>query len=398
VEDGTVSTFKELIRKVKSEIREISAEESRARVAAGAALVDVREADEWSQGHVPGAVFIPRGFLESRIEEKVKDKAHPVVLYCAGGTRSAFAAQTLETLGYTNVSSMIGGFGKWKESGFPIEVPKSLSAEQQRRYSRHLLVPEVGEAGQARLLASKALLVGAGGLGSPAGLYLAAAGVGTIGIVDSDVVDLSNLQRQVLHTTQSVGKLKTESAEATIRALNPDVKVVRHDLRLDASNVMEVIAPYDVIVDGCDNFATKYLINDAAVLSGKVNLYGSIFRFDGQISTFVPKDGPCYRCLFPEPTPTELAPSCDEAGVLGVLPGVVGLIQATEGIKAILGKGELLKGRLLSYDALAMTFKQFKVRRDPKCAVCGDHPTIKAPSDLEWSCHFEPRVEAATTA
>ena len=393
-----MSTFKELIRKVKSEINEVSVEEARLRAEKGAVLVDVRETDEWSQGHVPGSVFIPRGFLEQRIEEKVADRSKDVILYCAGGTRSAFAAKSLVELGYANVSSMIGGFGRWKEAGFPIVVPKTLSAEQKSRYSRHLLVPEVGEAGQAKLLASKALLVGAGGLGSPAGLYLAAAGVGTIGLVDSDVVDLTNLQRQVLHTTASVGKPKTESAEATIRALNPDVKVVRHDLRLEAPNVMDVIAPYDVILDGCDNFPTKYLVNDAAVLSGKTNVYGSIFRFDGQASTFVPKDGPCYRCLYPEPTPTELAPSCDEAGVLGVLPGVVGLIQATEAIKVLLGKGELLKGRLLAYDALAMTFKQYKVRRDPKCAVCGDNPTIKAPADLEWSCHFEPRREAVATA
>jgi adenylyltransferase/sulfurtransferase len=393
-----VSTFKELIRKVKSEITEVSVDEARLRAEKGAVLVDVREADEWSQGHVPGSVFIPRGFLEQRIEEKVGDRAADVILYCAGGTRSAFAAKSLAELGYTRVSSMIGGFGRWKEAGFPIVVPKTLSAEQKTRYSRHLLVPEVGEAGQAKLLASKALLIGAGGLGSPAGLYLAAAGVGTIGLVDSDVVDLTNLQRQVLHTTASVGKPKTESAEATIRALNPDVRVVRHDLRLDAGNVMDVIAPYDVILDGCDNFPTKYLVNDAAVLSGKTNVYGSIFRFDGQASTFVPKDGPCYRCLYPEPTPTEMAPSCDEAGVLGVLPGVVGLIQATEAIKALLGKGDLLKGRLLAYDALTMTFKQYKVRRDPKCAVCGDAPTIKAPADLEWSCHFEPRREAMVTA
>jgi molybdopterin/thiamine biosynthesis adenylyltransferase/rhodanese-related sulfurtransferase len=392
-----VSTFKELIRKVKSEIKEVSVEEARLRAEKGAVLVDVRETDEWSQGHVPGSVFIPRGFLEQRIEEKVGDHSKEVVLYCAGGTRSAFAAKSLAELGYSNVSSMIGGFGRWKEAGFPIVVPKTLTAEQKIRYSRHLLVPEVGEAGQAKLLSSKALLIGAGGLGSPAGLYLAAAGVGTIGLVDSDVVDLTNLQRQVLHTTASVGKPKTESAEATIRALNPDVKVVRHDLRLEASNVMDVIAPYDVILDGCDNFATKYLVNDAAVLSGKTNVYGSIFRFDGQASTFVPKDGPCYRCLYPEPTPSELAPSCDEAGVLGVLPGVVGLIQATEAIKVLLGKGELLKGRLLAYDALTMTFKQYKVRRDPKCAVCGDEPTIKAPADLEWSCHFEPRREAMVT-
>jgi molybdopterin/thiamine biosynthesis adenylyltransferase/rhodanese-related sulfurtransferase len=389
-----LSTFKELIRQVKSEIREVSVEEARALAGAGAAVVDVREADEWSQGHLPGAIFIPRGFLELRVEEKVPDKSREVVVYCAGGTRSALGAKTLAQLGYSRVASMAGGFSRWKEAGLPVTVPKTLSAEQKNRYSRHLLVPEVGEAGQTKLLASSVLLVGAGGLGSPAGLYLAAAGVGTIGIVDSDVVDLTNLQRQVLHTTASVGRPKTESAEATIRALNPDVKVVRHDLRLDASNVLEVITPYDVIVDGCDNFSTKYLVNDAAVLTGKTNVYGSIFRFDGQVSTFVPRKGPCYRCLYPEPTPAGLAPSCDEAGVLGVLPGVVGLIQATEAIKVILGKGELLMGRLLTYDALAMTFRQFRVRRDPRCAVCGEEPTIRELQDLEWSCHFEPRGEA----
>ena len=391
-----MSTFKSLIQKVKSEIREVSVQEAHALALAGATLVDVREADEWSQGHAPCSIFIPRGFLELRIEEKVPDKSAEVLLYCAGGTRSALAAQSLGELGYTKVASVAGGFGKWKEAGLPIVIPKTLSAEQQRRYSRHVLVPEVGEAGQQKLLEAKVLLVGAGGLGSPAGLYLAAAGVGTLGILDSDVVDLTNLQRQVLHTTASVGRPKTESAETTIRGLNPDVRVVRHDTRLEAANVMEVIGPYDVIVDGCDNFATKYLVNDAAVLTGKTNVYGSIFRFDGQASTFVPKRGPCYRCLYPEPTPTELAPSCDEAGVLGVLPGVVGLIQATEAIKAILGQGELLVGRLLTYDALAMTFRQFKIRRDPKCAVCGDAPTIKAPSDLVWSCHFEPRALAGT--
>jgi adenylyltransferase/sulfurtransferase len=308
------------------------------------------------------------------------------------------AARTLRDLGYTKVASVAGGFGKWKEAGLPIVVPKTLTAEQSRRYSRHLLVPEVGEAGQQKLLASKVLLVGAGGLGSPAGLYLAAAGVGTLGVLDSDVVDLTNLQRQVLHTTASVGRPKTESAEATIKALNPDVRVVRHDIRLEAANVLDVFAPYDVIVDGCDNFSTKYLVNDAAILLGKTNVYGSIFRFDGQASTFVKGQGPCYRCLYPEPTPTELAPSCDEAGVLGVLPGVVGLIQATEAIKAVLGKGELLTGRLLTYDALTMSFRQFKVRRDPKCAVCGDAPTIKSPSDLEWSCHFEPKALAEARA
>jgi adenylyltransferase/sulfurtransferase len=385
-----------LIRQVKSEIREVSVEEARTLAGAGAVLLDVREADEWSQGHLPGAVFIPRGFLELRVEEKVPDKTREVVVYCAGGTRSALGAKALAQLGYSRVASMAGGFTRWKEAGLPVLVPKTLSAEQKNRYSRHLLVPEVGEAGQTKLLSSSVLLVGAGGLGSPAGLYLAAAGVGTIGIVDSDVVDLTNLQRQVLHTTASVGRPKTESAEATIRALNPDVKVVRHDLRLDASNVLDVITPYDVIVDGCDNFSTKYLVNDAAVLTGKTNVYGSIFRFDGQASTFVPRQGPCYRCLYPEPTPAGLAPSCDEAGVLGVLPGVVGLIQATEAIKVILGKGELLMGRLLTYDALAMTFRQFRVRRDPRCAVCGEEPTIRELQDLAWSCHFEPRGEAVT--
>lgn len=393
-----MSTFKEMIRKVKSEIREVSPEEANAR-AGKAVFVDVREADEWEKGHVPGALFIPRGFLELRIEEKVPDKDSEVIVYCAGGTRSALGARTLQDLGYRNVVSMTGGFGRWKESGLGVRVPKVLSAEQKERYSRHIKVPEVGEAGQARLLESKVLLVGAGGLGCPAGLYLAAAGVGTLGIADFDVVDLSNLQRQILHTNDSVGEKKTASAEKRIRALNPDVKVVRHDERLEASNITDIIAPYDVIIDGCDNFSTKYLINDAAVLAGKTSVYGSILRFEGQMSVFVPREGPCYRCLFPEPTPSEMAPSCDEAGVLGVLPGVVGLIQATEAVKLLLGKGEPLKGRLLTYDALAMTFREYKVRRDPGCAVCGDRPTIREVADLEWSCHVDrPRPEAAVTA
>jgi adenylyltransferase/sulfurtransferase len=383
-----MSTFKEMIRKVRSEIREVSPEEASAR-RDEAVFVDVREADEWEKGHVPGAVFIPRGFLELRIEEKAPDKDREVVVYCAGGTRSALGAKALQELGYRNVLSMSGGFTRWKESGLPVSVPRVLTSEQRERYSRHIKVPEVGEAGQVKLLDSKVLLVGAGGLGCPAGLYLAAAGVGTIGIADFDVVDLSNLQRQVLHTNDSVGRPKTESAEARIRALNPDVRVVRHDERLDSSNVMDVIAPYDVILDGSDNFSTKYLINDAAVLAGKTSVYGSIFRFDGQVSVFVPRQGPCYRCLYPEPTPAEMAPSCDEAGVLGVLPGVVGLIQATEAVKLLLGRGDLLEGRLLTYDALAMRFREFRVRRDPNCAVCGENPTIRQVSDLEWSCHMD---------
>jgi len=382
-----VASFRELIGRVRSGIREASIEEARSLLASGAALVDVREGDEWEQGHLPGATFIPRGYLEQRIEAQVPDKTRPVVLYCAGGTRSALAARTLTELGYAQPVSLAGGFAGWKEAGLPVDVPRVLSAEQRERYSRHLRVPEVGEEGQARLLDAKVLLVGAGGLGCPAGLYLAAAGVGTIGIADFDTVDLSNLQRQVLHTTDRVGRPKTESAEAALRGLNPDVRVVRHDQRLEAANVMDVFKAYDVIVDGCDNFATKYLVNDAAALLRKPVVYGSIFRFDGQAAVFAAGRGPCYRCLYPEPTPPELAPSCDEAGVLGVLPGVVGLIQATEAIKLVLGKGEPLIGRLLTYDALGMRFSEFKVARDPACAVCGDQPTIKQPSDLEWSCH-----------
>ena len=391
-----MSAFTELIRSVKSAIREISVVEAREAQEKGAFVVDVREADEWAQGRVPGAIFIPRGFLEQRIEDKVKDKTADVVLYCAGGTRSAFAARALAELGYTRVSSVVGGFGKWKEAGYPIDLPsRGLSAQQQQRYSRHLLVPEVGETGQQKLLDARVLLIGAGGLGSPAGLYLAAAGVGTVGIVDSDVVDLSNLQRQVLHTDASVGELKTESAAGTIRALNPDVRVVAHSLRLDASNVLDVMAPYDVIVDGCDNFPTKYLVNDAAVLTRKPVVYGSIFRFEGQASVFKAGQGPCYRCLFPEPPPSELAPSCDEAGVIGVLPGTIGLVQATETLKLLLGIGRPLVGRLLTYDALDASYREFRVRRDTGCAVCGDAPTITKPEDLEWSCHFDARPVAA---
>jgi sulfur-carrier protein adenylyltransferase/sulfurtransferase len=325
------------------------------------------------------------------VEEALPDKSQPVVVYCAGGTRSALAARTLADLGYGDVVSLSGGFNRWKESGHSVVVPRSLQGEQKERYSRHVKVPEVGEAGQLKLLDSKVLIVGAGGLGSPAAFYLAAAGVGTIGLVDFDRVDRSNLQRQILHTEQSVGQPKTESAEARLRALNPDVKVVRHDVRLEAGNAREVLGPYDVILDGCDNFSTKYLVNDAAVLLGKPNVYGSIYRFEGQMSSFVPGRGPCYRCLYPEPTPSELAPSCDEAGVLGVLPGVVGLVQATEVVKLLLGIGEPLVGRLLTYDALAMKFREFKVRRDPRCALCGEAPTIKTLEDLVWSCHLGAR-------
>ena len=385
-----MSAFKELIRRVKAEVREVSVEQARA-LLPSATLLDVREGDEWVQGHLPGARHIPRGFLELKVEEALPDKTRPVVVYCAGGTRSALAARTLADLGYGEVVSLAGGFSRWKEAGLPVVVPKSLNGEQQERYSRHVKVPEVGEAGQLKLLESKVLIVGAGGLGSPAAFYLAAAGVGTIGLVDFDRVDRSNLQRQILHTEASVGQPKTESAQARLQALNPDVKVVRHDVRLEAGNAQEVLGPYDVILDGCDNFSTKYLVNDAAVLLGKPNVYGSIYRFEGQMSSFVPGQGPCYRCLYPEPTPSELAPSCDEAGVLGVLPGVVGLIQATEAVKLLLGIGEPLVGRLLTYDALSMKFREFKVRRDPACALCGEKPTIRQLEDLVWSCHLGAR-------
>ena len=351
----------------------------------------MREADEWAQGHVPGAVFIPRGFLELRIEDKVPDKAPEVVVYCAGGTRSALAAQTLQELGYTNVASMAGGFGKWKEAGFPIEMPRSLTAEQKQRYSRHLLVPEVGEAGQTKLLDSKVLLVGAGGLGSPAGLYLAAAGVGTIGLVDFDVVDLSNLQRQVLHTTARVGTPKTESAEKTIRALNPDVKVVRHDLRLEAGNVMDVFAPYDVILDGCDNFSTKYLVNDAAVLMGKPLVYGSIFRFDGQATTFVPKQGPATAASTPSPRPRAGAVvrrsrrARRAARRRGPDPG-------HRGHQGAPGEGRSAGGAAAHLRRARHDVPRVQGAARSEVRGLRRAPDDQEPADLEWSCHFDRRA------
>jgi len=373
------TTYRDLLEKTRASIREVSADEAQALLDRGAIAVDVREADEVEQGAIPGALHIPRGFLESRIEESVPDKDRPVVVYCAGGARSAFAAQTLELLGYRNVVSLAGGFAGWKAAGLPWAVPQTFTPEQRRRYSRHFLLPEVGEAGQRKLLDARVLLVGAGGLGAPAALYLAAAGVGTLGIVDDDVVDASNLQRQVLHTTDRIGQPKVESAMQTITALNPDVNVVLHQTRLTKENVLDLVSQYDIVLDGSDNFSTRYLINDACVLLGKPNVHGSIFRFEGQASTFVAGEGPCYRCLFPEPPPPELAPNCAEAGVLGVLPGVIGMIQTTEVIKLILGIGEPLIGRLLTYDALSATFRELKLARDPDCPMCGPN----APTSIE---------------
>jgi molybdopterin/thiamine biosynthesis adenylyltransferase/rhodanese-related sulfurtransferase len=339
-------------------------------------LVDVREKLEWNEGHIPGALHVPRGYLELQIEEAVPDKTKTVVLYCAGGVRSLMAGATLQQMGYKEVISMAGGFGAWKGNGLPFVQPRTMSDAQAKRYSRHLLVPEVGEEGQFKLLDAHVLLIGAGGLGSPAGYYLAAAGVGTIGIIDADVVDESNLQRQILHNTHRIGQYKAESARETIEALNPDVKVITHIERLDESNVARIIADYDVIVDGTDNFPTRYLLNDAALIANKPVVHGSVFRFEGQLTVFKPYEGPCYRCLYPEPPPIALAPSCAEAGVLGVLPGIIGLLQATETIKLLLGIGDPLVGRMMTYDALAGEFNELRLFRDPKCPACGEnaHP------------------------
>jgi molybdopterin/thiamine biosynthesis adenylyltransferase/rhodanese-related sulfurtransferase len=365
----------EFIRKIKSQIAEVDPSDVRDANGNGdIALIDVRESDEVARGLIPGATHVPRGYLESRIDGAVPDRSRHVVLYCSSGNRSALAAKTLEELGYENVESMTGGYTLWKDRGYDIEVPRVLTPEQRERYSRHMLVPEIGAEGQQKLLDAKVLLLGAGGLGSPTALYLAAAGVGTIGIVDDDVVDLSNLQRQVIHTTDRIGVPKVDSAEQAMKELNPDVDVVKYETRLDASNIMEIIKGYDVIVDGADNFPTRYLLNDASVRLQIPVVSASILGFDGQLSVFAPYEGPCYRCLYPVPPPAELAPSCGANGVLGVLPGTMGLLQATEVVKLITGAGEPLIGRLLLYEALGATFTELKVHRDPDCAICSRPP------------------------
>jgi sulfur-carrier protein adenylyltransferase/sulfurtransferase len=365
----------DVIKQIRSQIDEVDPAEAQRQRGNGAVLVDVRETEEFDAGHIPGAKHVPRGYLESRIETAVPDRDAHVILYCASGQRSALAAHTLkELLGYRNVESMTGGITLWKDRGYEVDVPRTLSREQRERYSRHLLIPEVGVEGQQKLLDAKVLLLGAGGLGSPAGLYLAAAGVGTLGVVDNDEVDLSNLQRQVIHTTDRIGVSKVDSAEETITAINPDVKVVKYPVRLDASNIMEIIEGYDVVVDGLDNFPTRYLLNDASVRLRIPVVSAAILGFDGQLSVFAPYVGPCYRCLFREPPPAELAPSCGANGVLGVLPGVMGLLQATEAVKLIIGQGDPLIGRLLLYDALGATFTTVKVNRDPECPICSRDP------------------------
>jgi molybdopterin/thiamine biosynthesis adenylyltransferase/rhodanese-related sulfurtransferase len=386
-----MATFRELLARTKAEIREVdTAEADQLRRRPGTVLLDVREPDEFQQGAVPGALYIPRGQLESNIEGRVPDKATPIVIYCAGGVRSAFAAKTLEELGYADVVSVIGGFNKWKDDGFDWRAPRTLTPDQRNHYHRHLLLPEVGEEGQLKLLDAKVLLLGAGGLGSPAAMYLAAAGVGTIGIIDMDVVDESNLQRQILHNIERVGDRKVDSAKKTLTLLNPDVNVVAHDTRLGADNVVELLSQYDLVVDGADNFPSRYLLNDASLKTGTTVVHGSIFRFEGQITVFKPHDGPCYRCFLPEPPPPELAPSCAEAGVLGVLPGIVGSIQALEAIKAILDLGDSLSGRLMAYDALEQSFRTYKINRDPNCPACSVDPERLVVAEYDQFCTPHP--------
>jgi molybdopterin/thiamine biosynthesis adenylyltransferase/rhodanese-related sulfurtransferase len=387
------TTYTDLLASVRNQTKAVALDDLKKRIDAGEklTLLDVREKEEFRAGYIPGAISIPRGFLEMQVEARLPDKEAKIVAYCAGGTRSALAAATLASLGYTNVETATPGFTRWKDVGYPVELPPQLTEAQRDRYSRHILLPEVGELGQTKLLKSKVLLLGAGGLGSPAALYLAAAGVGTLGLVDADVVDASNLQRQIIHATSRIGDPKVESAAKTIAELNPDVKVIGHRERLTSANVERLFADYEIIVDGTDNFPTRYLVNDASVWMGKPVVHGSIFRFDGQATTFLPAKaaakfgrdaGPCY----PEPPPAHLAPSCQEAGVLGILCGIIGTIQATEAIKLILGKGDTLAGRLMTYDSLKMKFRELKLRRDKDCPVCGDKPTITSYIDYEGFC------------
>ncbi|MEO8706563.1 MAG: molybdopterin-synthase adenylyltransferase MoeB [Kofleriaceae bacterium] len=366
-------TFDALLRDLRAKTKELDAAALAGEIASPAlTVIDVREPDEHAQGTIPNTLHIPRGFLEQRIERAVPNRESPVVLYCQSGTRSVLAARSLVELGYTNVRSLAGGFTGWKRAGLAWKQPVTLRPDQEQRYSRHTLIPEVGIAGQLKLLEAKVLCIGAGGLGSPSSMYLAAAGIGTIGVIDDDVVDASNLQRQILHGTDRVGTPKVDSAEKTLVGLNPDVKIDKHRTRITSDNSLALMAPYDVIIDGADNFATRYLVNDSALRLGKPVVHASIFRFEGQITVFPGAGSPCYRCLYPSPPPAEEAPSCAEAGVLGVLPGIMGVLQATEAIKLVLGLGTTLAGRLLCYDALATRFRELKLRRDPKCPTCGD--------------------------
>ena len=382
-------TSKNILDEARASIKQIDIDETRRMLEKpGTVLIDVRESDEWRQGHIPQAVGIPRGFLELRVEEKVADHKTPVILQCASGTRSLLAARSLRELGYENVYNMTGGFNAWKDRGLPWTAERVFTNEDITRYSRHFVIPEVGEKGQAKLLDSKVLILGTGALGSPSSLYLAAAGVGTLGLVDFDVVDLSNLQRQIIHSVDRVGMLKTESAAKSINALNPGIKVVRHDVRLSSENVMDIVKDYDVVVNCGDNFPTRYLINDACVFLKKPLVDGAIFRFEGNATVFHPAaGGPCYRCLYPEPAPPDMAPSCAEAGVLGALPGVIGSIEALEAIKLLLGAGKPLIGRMIYFDTLSSEYVRIlKIRRNPDCPVCSEHPTQTTLIDYEAFC------------
>jgi molybdopterin/thiamine biosynthesis adenylyltransferase/rhodanese-related sulfurtransferase len=384
-------TYRELLERTKSEIDEIDADGAQG--IDGAVWIDVREADEWQEGHLPGAVHIPRGYLESRVEGVAPDKSTELIVYCASAARSAFAAKTLQELGYEHVHSLAGGFTDWKRNGLEITMPRTLSAERRTRYARHIVIPEIGEEGQLKLLDARILLIGAGGLGSPASLYLAAAGVGTLGIIDADIVDETNLQRQIAHSLDTLGMPKVDSAKGAIERLNPDVNVVTYRERLTSENIDRILDDgWDIIVDGADNFPTRYLVNDASVWRGIPVVHGSIYRFEGQVTVFKPRNahdevqGPCYRCLFPEPPPPELAPSCSEGGVLGVLPGIVGSLQTNEAIKLAAEIGDPLIGRLLLFDALATEFTEVKIERRADCPVCGDHPTITEYIDYVEFC------------
>jgi len=390
-------TFKQLMEEARKDVPELSVHEAQELLGKNGtyALLDVREKDEYREGHLEGAISLPRGFLEIKVESTVPDKSTPILAYCAGGVRSLLAGKILKEMGYHNVTSMSGGYTAWKTAGYKWVQDHQFTPEQTIRYSRHFLLPEVGEEGQAKLLNAKVLMVGAGGLGSPSAYYLAAAGVGTLGIIDNDVVDLSNLQRQILHTNDRVGMPKTESAKMTIQALNPDVRVIPYQQKLTSQNIMEIIKDYDIIVDGCDNFPTRYLVNDACVLAKKPNVHGSIFQFEGQATVFYPGKGPCYRCLYPEPPPADMAPSCQEAGVLGVLPGLIGVIQALETIKLILDKGDALVGRLVCFNTLGMEINTLKLKADAACPMCGENPTIHSLIDYEEFCSLRAAAHAA---
>jgi molybdopterin/thiamine biosynthesis adenylyltransferase/rhodanese-related sulfurtransferase len=384
-----MASYRELLQDVRTRVVEVDGRE--AQELEGATWVDVREQDEWDEGHIPGAIHIPRGNLESRVETAVADHTRPVVVYCSAGNRSVFAAETLAQLGFERPVSLAGGYTDWKRNGYPTVLPRTLSPERRARYSRHLLIPEIGEEGQMRLLDSRILLIGAGGLGSPASLYLAAAGVGHIGIVDADIVDESNLQRQIAHSLNTLGTPKVDSARRAIEALNPDVEVTTYRERLTSENIDRILDDgWEIIVDGADNFPTRYLVNDASVWRGIPVVHGSIYRFEGQVTVFKPGDGPCYRCLYASPPPPELAPSCSEGGVLGVLPGIVGTLQTNEALKLAIGAGDPLVGRLLLFDALATDFQEVHIQRNPDCPVCGDNPSIHEYIDYVEFCTGTP--------